>query len=63
MSAGKSTVFAGQNFFQQFGKFIVLLARGQVAGARVVDKKCVERDAVGARENLRAQDVQPGGAQ
>jgi len=52
-----------QDFFQQSGKFVVLFARPQIAGAGVVDEKVVERDAVGARENLRAQDVQPGGAQ
>ena len=54
---------AVQDFFEQPGKFIVLLARGQIAGAGVVDEKSVERDAIGAGENLRAEDVQAGGAE
>ena len=41
----------------------MLLARGEVAGLGVVDKKFVEHDAVAARKNLRAENVQPDGAE
>jgi len=36
---------AGQNFFQQVAKFVVLLAVGEIAGAPVIDKKSVEHNA------------------
>ncbi len=56
-------LLSGQDFSEQRGELLVLFARGEVAGARVVDEKFIQRNAVGARENLRAQDVQPARAQ
>ena len=51
-------VLAGQHLVQHLPEFFALAAVGQVARAGVRHKKRVQRDAVGARENLRAENVQ-----
>jgi len=52
-----------QHPVQQGVELVARLARGEAAGGGVVDEKVVEYDAVVAREDLRAEDVQSEGAE
>jgi NADH:ubiquinone oxidoreductase subunit 6 (subunit J) len=53
---------AAKNLGEKMVKFFMLFFRGETARARVVHKKRIERDAVGPRENLRAENVQAVGS-
>ena len=63
MSAGRSTSSPFRTFSSSSANLSCCSRGGEIAGAAVVDEKCVEHDAVGAGENLRAENVQPGGAE
>ena len=63
MSAGRSTSSPINTFSSSSANWSCCSRAARLPVRAVVDKKRVERDAVGAGENLRAQNVQPGGAQ
>ncbi len=63
MSAGRSTGSPFRTFSSSSANLSCCSRAARLPVRRVVDEKGVQRDAVGARENLRAQNVQPGGAQ
>src|ERR1035437_2792730 len=59
----KIHLFAGQGFVDDAFEALALVGAGQIAGDGVGHAVGIQRDAVGAGEDLGAEDIQAGGAE